>query len=148
MSDEFTPTLEEFIYSWHPVEMFAVPRTFEDMFYWDIKIAMATVPTFVKTAMYMRSGMTFAQAGYAATDTYGALKLFKRASRAASVVRFLATGPGMVFAVAAASAHHVHTSPPPTEALRSEPGQTSWWRAVAQALTGTGPGIGGANIGI
>ena len=148
MSQEFTPTLEEFIYSWAPSNMMKVPRTTEEMFYWDVKIAIATVPTFVRTAIYMRAGMTFAEAGYAATHTYGAYRHMQRGARAASIVRALATGPGMVAAAAAASAHYVHTNPAPTEALRSEPGETSWWRSVAQALTGIGPGIGGADLGL
>jgi hypothetical protein len=44
-------------------------------------------------------------------------------------------------AIAFTAHYHTMTSPPSTEAHRSEPGETSWWRAVAQAMTG-GVGVG------
>ena len=147
MSD-FTPTLEEFVYSWYPSNLFKVPETAEEMLYLDIKIAMAVGPTFVRTALYMRAGMTFMEAGYAATDTYSALKYFKRGSRAITILRSIVNPVGAVAASGVVAGVYVHTSPAPTPALRSEPGETSWWRSVAQAMTGTGVGLGGADIGL
>ncbi len=71
---EVTPTLNEFIYSFVPGQMFS--PTLENLLYWDIKLAVALAPMAVRTAWLMKSGMTFWEATYAASDTYTMYRYF------------------------------------------------------------------------
>ena len=139
-----TFTWQEFVYSFVPWE--AVPTNVEEMGYLTAKGYVSMGPLMIRWMYLMSTGMGWEAAGYATTqNSLGFYRMMSKGRNIATV----ATNPLLAAGVlAGASAYYVHTSPPPTEAHRSEPGQTSWWRAVAQAMTGTGPGIGGANIGI
>ena len=137
-----TPTIEEFVYSYDPRKW--NPKTIEDLLYWEIKGALLVAPYATKMAFFMSRGMAFADAGYMASQgSLGAYRFISKLNR----IKYIANPLVAVGAAAAVSAYYVHTSPAPTEALRSEPGQTSWWRAVAQAMTGTGMGVGSWNHG-
>jgi hypothetical protein len=135
---EPTPTLEEFIYSWTPSGF--VPTDLEGWLYFDIKVAILVAPTMVQTAWIMATtGVSFQTAAYMATDTkawWWALKKMQTYGK-------FARSPALVVGAAGLYAHqHTMSSPPPTVALRSEPGQASWWRAVAQSIGAGGFGVG------
>ncbi len=136
--EEPTPTLEEFIFSWSPGNI--VPTNLEGMFYFEIKVAILVAPTMVHTAWIMATtGVSFQTAAYMATDSKAWWWAFKKVHSYGKVL----SNPAAVVGLAAFAAHHhTMTSPAPTLALRSEPGQTSWWRSVSQSLTGTGVGVG------
>ena len=145
--DRFEPTMKGFLLSWRPSQMFLTfPQSEEETAYFLTRTAMLVGPaayTFAQTpsaAAIALHGSNFAARGYAATNSYGAYKIVRDASR---FVKAASTGPGAVALTAAAAHHYVMSNPPPTEALASEPGQTSWWRAVAQSIGAGGFGAGG-----
>jgi hypothetical protein len=134
MSDEFTPTLEEFVYSFVPTRWF--DPTLENLYYWTVKAAIAASPPLVHTVFLMSRGVPYMEAGYVATNTLGAYRFMSKARTAAAFV----TSPMLVVGAAAVAAQvHTLSSPPPPEYRGS--GEPGWWRSVAQALTG-GFGVG------
>lgn len=138
---EVTPTLEEFGYSFIPTNW--LDPSLENLFYWEVKASISLGPLAARTLWMMRAGMTFEAAGYAATqNSYFMYRVFSKGRTIATV----ATAPPLLIGATALAAHHyTMTSPPPTSALRSEPGQTSWWRAVAQSIGAGGFGTGSWN---
>ena len=135
---EPTPTLEEFVYSFTPSGF--IPRDLEGLLYFDIKAAMLVLPTMGRTAWIMATtGASFETAAFAATDTIG---WYRFMSKLRTTGRIISSPVAMVALSGLAAHHHTMTSPPPTEALRSEPGQASWWRAVAQSIGAGGIGVG------
>lgn len=156
ITTEPTFTIEEFVYSWVP-GVHWIPRDIETLGYTTAKLGILVAPLMAKAVWIYQWGVIPAEvvkmhggrwiaARYLATQESWSLSRFMskwdRRITAARNPAFL------VLATSLVAQHHTLTSPAPTEALRSEPGQTSWWRSVAQSLTGTGPGIGGADVGI
>ncbi len=125
---EFSPTFQEFMWSYVklPGHMLRGPST-EDLFYFNIHMAH-----FGAHYAWHASRV----GGYAAWDTFSGWRMSQMLSRPYRVAKVLANPVAAVGAAGLVAAHHTLTSPPPTAALAAEPGQTSWWRSVAQGLTG------------
>ncbi len=152
--DEPTFTIEEFVYSWVP-GVHWIPRDIEKLGYTTAKLGILVAPLAARAVWIYRWGVIpaevvamhggrWAASGYLATqESFGLYRLF---SKVRTGVTIASSPVAWVAGTAIAAQHYTLTHPAPTEALRSEPGQTSWWRSVAQALTGTGPGIGSAKI--
>jgi len=145
MSDEFTPTLEEFVYSFVPTQWFN--PTLENLWYWNIKTSMVIGGIAIRTAIlypYVTAanvalhGSRLAAAGYAATESFSVYSIL---SKARNIGIVLTTPPLLIGTAAVAAQVHTLSSPPPSEYQGS--GEAGWWRAVAQALTG-GIGVGTA----
>ncbi len=124
---EFSPTFEEFMWSYVklPGHMLRGPST-EDLFYFDLHMAHFGVHYAWHAS---RVG------GYAAWDTFAGWRMSQLLSRPYRFAKIMANPFGAVAAAGIVAAHHTLTSPPPG-VFAAEPGQTSWWRSVAQGLTG------------
>ncbi len=99
---EFSPTLEEFVYSFVPGRMF--DPTLENLLYWDIKLAVSLAPMAVRTAWLMKSGMTFWEATYIAGDNYTVYKWFKTPTRIRATASSVSRGVPIIAAPVAAIA--------------------------------------------
>ena len=64
--EEPTFTIEEFVYSWHPMSW--VPNNIEQLMYFNIKMGMLVGPWALRTAYFVRQGMLLADAGYLASQ--------------------------------------------------------------------------------
>ena len=90
--EEQTPTLKEFVYSWHPHNI--VPTNMEQVTYFNIKAAMLAGPWVVRTAYLMRSGLSLADAGYLASqNSYSIYRWMTGPLRKITTLRQIGTVP-------------------------------------------------------
>jgi len=126
-----TPTVEEFVYSFHPTQWFE--PTLENLLYWDIKTAVAMAPTAVRVAWLMRTGMTLSQAGYIATDNITFYRIFQKASRLKHVPALVRHAPMLAAPAAGVAFAHATVSDP----VFQQTGKPFWmplpiWVALAR----------------
>ncbi len=81
--EDWSPTPQEFVYSFVPTAGNIVPTTSEQMLYWDLKAVIAIAPAVISVFYYTARGATAAEAVYLAGNSFSLYKTFTKVSKVA-----------------------------------------------------------------